>query len=74
MLGAAGSVALSAVAGRILRSQLDNGDTLLPAFTLPAPGPLAVIIAASVASAIVGSGLAATRGARLDPSLALRPE
>lgn len=74
VLGAAGSVVLSALAGRILRSHLDDGQTLLPAFTLPAPGPLAVIIAASVASAIVGAGLAATRGARLDPSLALRPD
>lgn len=72
-LGIGGALVLSAVAGRYLRDHLDRGETLLPALTLPAAEPMALIVAATVASAIVGAGVAAIRAARLDPSLALRP-
>lgn len=72
-LGVAGSLALSAVVGRVLRDQLDQGATLLPGLTLPAAEPLAVVVAATVVSTMLGAGTAAVRAARLDPSLALRP-
>lgn len=72
-LGIAGALVLSAAAGRLLRDSLDRGETLLPSLTLPAAGPMALIVAATIASAIAGAGVAAVRAARLDPSLALRP-
>ncbi|MCA1683447.1 MAG: ABC transporter permease [Actinobacteria bacterium] len=73
VLGIAGALVLSAGTGRLLRDYLDRGETLLPSLTLPALEPMALIVVATVASAIVGAGVAAIRAARLDPSLALRP-
>lgn len=73
LLGIVGSLGLSAIAGYVLRNQLDQGAMLLPGLTLPAPEPLAVVVVATVVSTMLGAGAAAVRAARLDPSLALRP-